>query len=59
MISADFYKIKKDTTMDELEYYPEGCDTLYKAFERNGKRIPNQQMLGTNTGEGYEWLTFA
>lgn len=45
--------------MDELEYYPEGCDTLYKAFERNVKRIPNQQMLGTNTGEGYEWLTFA
>jgi len=41
MISADWDKIKDQTTMDKLEYFHEGCDTLYKAFERNVKRIPN------------------
>lgn len=32
LISADFDKIKGQTTMDKLEYFHEGCDTLYKAF---------------------------
>jgi len=41
MISADWDKIKDKTTMDKLEYFHEDCDTLYKAFERNVKRIPN------------------
>ena len=59
MISADFHKIKDQTTMDKLEYFYDGCDTLFKAFEKNVKRIPNQQMLGTNVGGVYEWLTFS
>jgi len=45
--------------MDKLEYFHEGLDTLYKAFERNVKRIPNHEMLGTNNGKSYDWLTFA
>ena len=48
--------------MDKLEYFHEGCDTLYKAFDRNVKRIPDHPMLGTMTGpegaEKYEWMTF-
>jgi hypothetical protein len=55
MISADFHKVQGTTTMDKLEYFHEGCDTLYKAFERNVKRIPNHPMLGTMAGEAYEW----
>ena len=58
MISADWDKIKDQTTMDKLEYFHEDCDTLYKAFERNVKRIPNHQMLGTKGEKEYEWLTF-
>ena len=59
MISADFHKIKSQTDMEKLEYFHEGCDTLYKAFERNLKRIPNHEMLGTTNGKEYTWLTFA
>jgi hypothetical protein len=32
LISADFHKIAKGTNMEDVEYYHEGCDTLYKAF---------------------------
>lgn len=45
--------------MDELEYFHDGIDTLFKAFERNVIRIPNHQMLGTQNGKEYTWLTFA
>ena len=36
IISADFEKIKSETTVDELKCLPyPGVDTLYKAFKRN------------------------
>jgi long-chain acyl-CoA synthetase len=58
MISADFSKIAKGTNMEDVEYYHEGCDTLYKAFNRNVEKIPNHELLGTRTGMVYNWLTF-
>ena len=42
MISADFPKIQGSTDLDKVEYFHEGCDTLFKAFERNVQRIPDK-----------------
>ena len=45
--------------MDELECYPfPGVDTIVKAFERNVKRIPDNEFLGTRVNDHYEWMTF-
>lgn len=36
----------------------EGVDTILEAFERNVKRIPDAEFLGTRVDDHYEWLTF-
>jgi hypothetical protein len=44
--------------MDELKCLPyPGIDTLLKAFNRNVKRIPHHEWLGTRVGNEYEWMT--
>ena len=58
LISCDYEQIKDKTSMDELECYPAGVNTIVKAFERNVKRIPEQEFLGTRNNDHYEWLTF-
>ena len=58
LISADFEMVKNQTTLDELNVLPyPGIDTLYKAFHRNVRRIPNHDFLGTRKGTEYEWMT--
>ena len=40
----------------------EGCHTIYEAYVRTVKRIPNHKQLGSRNlakeGQPYEWLTF-
>ena len=46
------------TNEDELNLLPyPGIDTLYKALYRNVERIPNHNMLGTKTPNGYKWMS--
>jgi len=59
LISSFFDQIKDKTTVDELKDLPfPGVDTLLKAFQKNVKEMPEQELLGTNNGKSYDWLTF-
>ena len=59
LISTDSkFLINRGSNLDELCACPfEGVDTLYNAFQRNVKRIPNNDFLGTRVGDKYEWLS--
>lgn len=51
--------IERGATIDDLYALPfDGVDTLYRALQRNVKRIPNNDFLGTRVGDKYEWLSF-
>ena len=59
LISSDSkFLIEKGSNLDELYAPPfEGVDTLYRALQRNVKRIPNHDLMGTRVGDKYEWMT--
>jgi hypothetical protein len=59
LISCDTANILNQTDLDTLESLPfPGVDTLFKAMDRNLKRIPNNPWLGTRVGDHYEWITW-
>lgn len=58
LISHQFQYFKDRTSIDELNCWPfNGVDTQIKALYRLKERIPNNDMLGTNVGGKYEWMT--
>jgi long-subunit acyl-CoA synthetase (AMP-forming) len=59
LISCDSAAILDKTDLDTLEVDPyPGVNTLFKAMERNLKRIPDHPWLGTRVGDLYEWMTW-
>ncbi len=59
MIAHDAQNILDRCTVNDLYALPfEGIDTLYKGFQRNVQRIPNQEFLGGRTGDKFEFWTF-
>jgi len=63
LISSEFKNYEKQTTVDELETYPDGgkTKTLYQALKNLETRSPNHPWLGTKVkraeGFAYEWVT--
>lgn len=63
LISSEFKRYEKQTTVDELETYPDGgkTKTLHQAFVNLEKRVPDHPWLGTKVkraeGFAYEWIT--
>ena len=59
LISADSkFLLERGSNLDELCAEPfEGVSTLYHALQRNVKRIPNNDWLGTRVGDKYEWMS--
>jgi len=59
LISCDSkFLIEKGSNIDHLYAPPfEGVETLYHGLQRNLKRIPNHDLIGTRVGAKYEWLT--
>lgn len=60
LISTDTMDILDKTNLDSLEVLPGvGIDTLYKAFQANLKKMPDNKFLGTRVGNTYEWMSFS
>jgi len=63
LISSEFKKYEKQTTVDELETYPDGgkTKTLYQALMNLNTRSPDHPWLGTKVkkpeGFAYEWIS--
>jgi len=63
LISSEFKKYEKLTTVDQLETYPDGgkTKTLYQALKNLEARAPEHPWLGTKVkrpeGFAYEWIS--
>jgi len=54
LISYEYLKYQKKTTMDELNVLPfPGVDTLLKALYRLYERTPDHELFGTKVGATY------
>ena len=59
-ISSDTAQLirRTEATLDTLSGLEQpGVDTLYKAFKRNVRLMPDKKWLGTRVGDKYEWMT--